>query len=292
MAALVEQAKADWLEASTYYELNEGIVAGVPSLAFYDIWLDAGPPAADAPDEALKWQLVLADGRVLDSPGNFFHNLAEPALFGTVDEYVGLQVDLDDDGALELGEVLPDAQVLLATAQGLDQATAQLLAAVDAWQPTVKDAFGALVVMTPTMNEYFEQWKLSAFVAGSEQFEETAFVGVSRLFDIKGILNGLNFTYKNISPLAAKADPKLDTQIKSGYEELVGYVGDLYENEQSGKVFTPEEADLFGTEAQDKATALAGQVSQAAALVGVELTEEEPAIPANPIVITAKATGP
>jgi len=289
LAALVEQAKANWLEASTYYELDEGIVAGVPSLAFYDIWIDAGPPAADAPDEALEWQLVLADGRTLDSPGNFFHNLAEPALFGTVDEYVGLEVDLDGNGAVELGEVLPDAEILLATAQGLDQAAGQMLAAIEAWEPTLEDTFGALITMTPTMNEYFEQWKFSAFVAGSDSFQETAFVGVSRLFDINGILNGLNFAYENISPVVAQADTSLDTQIESGYENLVGYVDDLYQREQDGQQFSPEEADLFGTEAQDKATALAGQVAQAAALAGVELSEEEPVIPDGPIIIEAVA---
>ena len=48
--ALVVQARDLWLEASTYYELDEGIVAGVPSLAHYDVWIDAGPPAAEAPD--------------------------------------------------------------------------------------------------------------------------------------------------------------------------------------------------------------------------------------------------
>ena len=54
------------------------------------------------------------------------------------------------------------------------------LAAIDAWEPTLEDAFMALVTMIPTMNEYFEQWKLSAFIQGDE-FQETAFVAVSRL---------------------------------------------------------------------------------------------------------------
>ena len=34
-APLVADAKAAWLLASTHYELDEGIIAGVPSLAFY-----------------------------------------------------------------------------------------------------------------------------------------------------------------------------------------------------------------------------------------------------------------
>lgn len=288
MAELLATAKEQWIEASTHYELDEGIVAGVPALAFYDIWLDAGPSAADAPDEALEWQLILADGRSLDSPGNFFHNLTEPVLYGTNEEFVALKTDLDGDGQVELGEVLPDAEVLLGSAQGLDQAAGQMLAAVEAWEPSLKDTFGALVIMTPTMNEYFEQWKLSAFVSG-ENFEEVSFVALSRLFDINGILSGLNVAYGNISPVVAAANADRDIQIKTGYEELARYVGDLYEQEQSGKVFTPEEADLFGTEAQDKATALAGQVAQAAALVGLELSEEDPVIPTSPIVIEAVA---
>jgi hypothetical protein len=287
-AELLAMAKEQWIEASTHYELGEGIVAGVPSLAFYDVWIDAGPPAAEAPDEALEWQLVLADGRTLDSPGNFYHNLTEPALYGTAEEFTGLKADLDGDGQVELGEALPDAELLLGAAQGLDQAAGQMLAAVEAWEPSLKDTFGALTIMTPTMNEYFEQWKLSAFIAGQDA-EEASFVALSRLFDINGILNGLNVAYDNVSPVVAEADPELDAQISRGYEELVGYVGDLYQQEKEGKIFSAEEADLFGSEAQAKATALAGQVAQAAALVGVELTEEEPAMPAGPIVIEAVA---
>ncbi|MEM7346950.1 MAG: hypothetical protein AAF485_22145, partial [Chloroflexota bacterium] len=289
-AELLADAKAQWLEASTFYELDEGIVAGVPSLAFYDIWIDAGPPASDDPEEALEWQLVLANGETLESPGNFFHNLAEPALFGTNDDLVALKVDLDGDGEVSLGEAMPDAEILLATAQGLDQATGDMVAAVSAWEPTLEETFGALVTMTPTMNEYFEQWKLSAFI--SEDFEESAFVGVSRLFDINGILTGLNFAYGNISAVVAEADSELDAQITSNYTDLVGYVGDLYSQEQGGTVFTAEEADLFGTEAQDKATALAGQVSQAAALVDITLSEEDPTIPDGPIIIEAVAPAP
>jgi hypothetical protein len=288
IAELLATAKEQWIEASTHYELDEGIVAGVPSLAFYDIWIDAGPPAAEAPDEALEWQLVLADGRTLDSPGNFYHNLTEPALYGTTEEFAGLQADLDGDGQVELGEALPDAEVLLGAAQGLDQAAGQMLAAVEAWEPSLKDTFGALTTMTPTMNEYFEQWKLSAFIAGQTS-EEASFVALSRLFDINGILNGLDVAYDNVSPVVAGADPELDAQISRGYEELVGYVGDLYQQEQEGKIFSAEEADLFGSEAQAKATALAGQVAQAAALVGIELSEEDPTIPGGPIVIEAVA---
>ncbi len=136
----------------------------------------------------------------------------------------------------------------------------------------MSDAFTALVVMIPTMSEYFEQWKLSSFVAGQRSTEQ-AFIGTSRLFDINGILNGLDFTYQNIAPVVQTADPDLHNQITAGFADLRGYVGNLYEQEQGGTVFTAEQADLFGTEAQNLATALAGQVSQAAALLNIEVAE-------------------
>lgn len=271
LTQLVADAKAQWVTASTHYELDEGIIAGVPSLAFYDVWIDAGPSAEEDPAEAYEWTLELADGRALPSPGNFFHSLLEPIIWGTRADFVGLPADLDADGAVELGEALPEANVLLAAAQGLDGATGEMIAAVEAWQPSLSDAFTALVVMIPTMNEYFEQWKLSAFVA--EQAEETAFVGVSRLFDINGILAGLDFTYGNMATLVQSADPALHAQISDGFADLRGYVGDLHTQEQGGTRFTAAQADLFGGEAQAKATALAGQVSQAAALLNVTIAE-------------------
>ena len=47
----------------------------------------------------------------------------------------------------------------------------------------------------------------------------------------------------------------------------------LRDREQAGKRFAPEQADTLGTEAQERATAIAGQVSQAAAQLGVEIEQ-------------------
>lgn len=272
LARLVADVKTAWLVASQHYELDEGIIAGVPQLADYDVWIDAGPSATEDPDNAYVWTLELPDGRTLDSPGNFFHSLLEPAIWGTNPDFTGLLVDLDSNGTVELGEALPDAALLLGAAQGLDDATQQMIDAVSTWEPTLSDAFTALVVMIPTMNEYFEQWQLSTYVAGNKT-EEVAFVGFSRLFDITGILNGLDVTYDNVSVLVAATDADLHAQIVDGFQDLRSYVDDLYTQEQDGVVFTAAEADLFGTAAQEKATALAGQVSQAAALLKVTIEE-------------------
>jgi len=213
-------------------------------------------------------------------------------LYGTVDEYIGLPVDLNSDGSIGVGEALPEAEILLASAQGLDIATVQMQDAINAWEPTLEDAFMAMVTMTPTMNEYFEQWKLSAFIAGND-FEQTGFIAVSRLFDITGILNGLDLTYDKVRPVVGNVDPELDAQIDAAYADLVTYVNDLYEKEKAGTVFSPEEADAFGTEAQDKATAIAALVAQAAQKANIALDlEAEGWSPDAPPAIEAIAPAP
>ncbi|MFN2201078.1 MAG: EfeM/EfeO family lipoprotein [Caldilineaceae bacterium] len=269
-ADLIDAAKQQWLAASAEYELNEGIVAGVPALAYYDVWIDAGPPASEAADEALEWELILPNGEVLQSPGNFFHNLLEPTLWGTHPDFTGLLVDLDGDGEIRTGEALPDADVLLASAQGIDDATAQMNAAIEAWDPTLEDAFTALVIMVPTMNEYFEQWKDSAYVAGTQSDEES-FVAVSRLFDINGILNGLSVAYDSIAPQVVAYDEDQHAQIRADFDRLIAYVDDLYSQELAGVRFSGEEADLFGSEAQDLASSLAALIAQTASELDVEL---------------------
>ena len=50
-------------------------------------------------------------------------------------------------------------------------------------------------------------------------------------------------------------------------------MADVYKQEQDGKTFTPEEADTLGGEAQSRATSIAGQVSQVAARLNVEIDE-------------------
>lgn len=270
---IIERARSKWFDASLYYELDEGIVAGTPSLARFDVLIDAGPAAADDPEGALEWTLMLPDGTELDSPGNLFHSLSEPALYGTVDEYVGARVDLNGDGEVEPTEVLPEANFLLGVAQRLHEETLNLVAAIDEWEPTLEDAFTAQVVMIPTMSEYFGQWKESAFVAGDDA-TQVGFVATSRLFDITNILNGLRVSYENVSPLIEEQNPDLNAQIEAGFDDLQAYTNDLYAEEQAGIIFVAEEVDLLGTEAQERAEALAALVAQAADELGVEVAIE------------------
>lgn len=270
--AIIEALREEWFNASLYYELNEGIVAGTPALEHFDVLLDAGPSAEDDPEEALEWTLVLPDGTELESPGNIFHSLAEPALWGTNPDFVALEVELETaDG--DVITALPDANLILAIAQRLDEETANLITAVDEWDPTLDDAFHALVVMIPTMNEYFGQWKDSVFVAGDEA-TETAFIGTSRLFDIVNILSGLVVTYDVVSPVVVDVNADLDAQILDGFIDLQTFVDGVYTDEQDGVVFDAEEADFLGEEAQSRAETLAALCAQAAEELGLELELE------------------
>src|SRR6185312_6444719 len=92
VASLVKDMQATYIAANPAYEEMEGVVAGVPSLADYDVIIDA----------------------------------------------------------------VPDADFLLAATRDFAANAKDLDAAAKAWDPTAQDAFTALVVMTPTMSEYFE----------------------------------------------------------------------------------------------------------------------------------------
>ena len=99
------------------------------------------------------------------------------------------------------------------------------------------------------------------------------FIANSRLLDVLGILGGLDVTYDRVAPLIAANDPALESQIRGELEDLIAFVQDLYDRENAGTRFTPEQADQFGSELQSRATALAGEIAQAAALLTIPIAE-------------------
>ena len=70
-----------------------------------------------------------------------------------------------------------------------------------------------------------------------------------------------------------EVDPEQAEQTGRELSDLRAFVEDLYSREQGGERFEPEQAEVLGTEAQDRATAIAGQVSQAAAELGVTIEQ-------------------
>jgi hypothetical protein len=269
---LVQTAREQWTIASPLYEQMEGIVAGVPSLAQFDVNLDAGASKAEGGDGVVEFDIKLPDGRVLEKPGNLF-GVSESALWGTFDEFKAKgDFDFNADGKVEFGESLPDANVLKGTVDLLNDYASQLDSAAQAWTPTESDAFQSLVTMIPTMSEYFESWKSSRFVSGDASTQRD-FVAISRLADIQDILSSLQVVHQNVSPLIASKNAGEDTAIGKGLGDLKSFVADVYAKEKAGKKFSAEEADLLGKEAQDRATAVTGKVAQVAAQLGIKVTE-------------------
>lgn len=256
LLALVRRAKAHWVTANDEYEQAEALLVGEPSLARRHALIDASASFAENPDQALDWMLTLPDGRTLERPGNLFHHLTEPALWGSVDSFVGFPADRG-------GDVLPEADVLLASTTALDVAVRSARVELDGWNPGVQSAFTSLTTMVPTLADFFEQWKRSAFVAG-EAGALSSFVAVSRLKDAAGMLNGLDVIYRAVAPAVEVASRTADTEIGRQLVDLTSYVTSIVAQESAGTVFTALEADVLGREAQRMATDLGHQLNEVA----------------------------
>jgi hypothetical protein len=270
---LLEESQTAFRKANPDYEQMEGIVAGVVRLSKYDVILDAGSSAAEDPESAVPFDLKMANGKVLRKPGNFFF-LLETSLWGTNEDFVakGVKPDLDGDGRVEFGEALPDANFYVAASRDMKKYADELNEKAQDFEPTESDALSALVIMVPTMSEYFEAWKNSRFVAGAKAKEE-GFVAASRLQDITDILGGLVLTYDGMEPVVRKADPQQATQTGESLKALHEMAAELRDKERAGRRFTPEEADTLGGRAQDQAEAIAGQITQAAAKLDIKIEE-------------------
>ncbi len=181
-----------------------------------------------------------------------------------------MEPDLDGDGETAFGEAVPDADKVFAFTRDFAAQAKALDEAANAWEPERADALQALVTMTPTMSEYFGQWKNSRFIAGAKA-DEQSFAASSRLQDIEDILTGLVLIYENVEPAIAEADAAQAEQTGRDLAGLRDFAADLNEREQAGTKFDAEQADTLGAEAQSRAEAIAGQVSQAAAQLGIEL---------------------
>lgn len=272
VAEILAESKDAFVTANPAYEEMEGIVAGVPRLAQYDVDIDAGSDAS-TPEDAVSFSLTTPSGKQLKQPGNLFF-LTETALYGTNPELQakGAEPDVDGDGKVEFGEGLPDADTYKATLDEFEQQAKSLDADAQEFEPTPSDALTSIVVMTPTMSEYFEAWKNSRFIAG-EGAEELGFVATSRLSDIADILGGILVTYDGIEPMIAEENPQQAKQTREELKSLVDFASELRDREAGGEKFTAKQADALGAQAQAQAEAIAGQVTQAAKQLGVELQE-------------------
>ena len=271
----LSDARTAFIAANPQYEQMEGIVAGVPSLSVYDVILDAGTPGTDTSGDAVPFDLTLPDGRVLPKPGNLFE-VTEATLWGTDPTYIiaDIHPDFNGNGQVDLGDSLPDAKVLKGASDAFVKYTADLATAAQQWQPTEAEAFGALIANVPTFSTFMESWKNSRLVQGS-QSTERGFVATSRLSDLSDNILSWQKIYAGLSPAVSKVAPDVDSQITNDLANLQTYVSNLYTQEsKESKHFTPEEIDILNAEGQERATAIAGQITQVAAQLGVEIDNE------------------
>jgi len=271
VAEILATSKDAFVKANPSYEEMEGVVAGVPRLAQYDVDIDAGSDASD-PESAVSFTLETPQGETLKQPGNLFF-LTETALYGTNEDLLAdTKQDADGDGKVEFGEGIPDADTYVATMREFKEMSESLDADAQEFEATPSDALTAITVMTPTMSEYFEAWKNSAFIAGSDASEQ-GFVATSRLSDIADILEGIVFMYDEMEPTITEEDPQQAAQTQQQLDDLLAFVEDIRDREADGEKFTGEQADALGSEAQARAEEIAGQVTQAANRLGIELQD-------------------
>ncbi len=263
------QARAGWTKASPVYESVEGIVAGVESLAEFDVILDAGASKAEGGDAIVPFDLKLPNGETLEKPGNLF-GINESALWGTFAAFSS-RVKFDvDGGGIGFGDHLPDANVLKAAADLMDGETARLIAAAKTWQPSLDDVFGAMVANVPTVGPVFlERWKNSRFVVGAKSTRRD-FVVISSLSDLVGNIGSWQQLYKSVAGKVKAKNSALDGQISADLEALRVWAQRLVLQEHK-RAFTPEQAAMIFREGDNRATNITGRISQAAALVGVKV---------------------
>src|SRR5262249_12679477 len=134
-AAAVKKLQDDHIKANPSYEEMEGVVAGVPELADFDVILDAGGDKSD-PENAVPFSPETPAEKKWEQPGNFFA-VIETSAFGTEPKFAakGVEPDLDGDGKVTFPEALPDADFFVTAARDMASNAAELDAAARKWSP-------------------------------------------------------------------------------------------------------------------------------------------------------------
>lgn len=262
--AAVEQTRAAWRDASPRYEQIEGFFAGQDPFDRLDLIIDAANPGTEG---GVDHDVKLPNGTVLKRPGALF-NLTESALWGLNPRYTALKVNL---GARDgLGNALPDANVLKGGVDALHAVVGQLRQTARTWQPSTAYVFSTLTANVPTTQDFLEVWRGSRFVTGGAS-QSQEFAAISRLNDLRDNIGSWQVIYAGVSPQVRGKNAALDAQVQGGLKDLRTYVERLITREQRQR-FTPEQALMLQQEAQDRATAIAGPLTQAAALLGVKVS--------------------
>ena len=240
------------------YETIEGIVAGVPTLADYDIYLDAGVPASEGPEDVAPVVLDIGNGKKIDKQGALFTYIIEPMLWGGDERWV-----TPVDGGKKL---LPRPEILVAAAKNANENLNKLLADAKAWKASVADCFGAMIVMTPTLSDYFEDWKESRY----SKEKSGRFQAVSRVSDMRGIMGSCQVMFEAVEGQVAEKDKSLAKSVDLGFKGIMSFLDTIEKREKQGEI-KGAEIDELATQAKEKTDKLVPQIEQSAAVVGVKV---------------------
>ena len=258
MEKLVAKLQDDYKAMDSFgYETVEGIVAGVPSLADYDIYLDAGVPASEGP-EGVAPVVLLVNGEKIDKQGSLFTYIIEPMLWSGDKRWV---VSVDSGK-----KSLPRPEVLSAAAKDVNKKLGELLADAKSWNASISDCFGAMVVMTPTLSDYFEDWKESRY----SKEKSGRFQAVSRVSDMRGIMGSCQVMYEAVEKKVAEKDKSLARSIDSGFKGIMSFLDKIDAREKEGEI-KGAEIDELATQAKEKTDKLVPQIQQSAAVIGVKV---------------------
>ena len=259
MEQLVKKMQDNYKAMDSFgYETIEGIVAGVPTLADYDIYLDAGVPASEGPEDVAQVVLGLGNGQKIDKEGALFTYIIEPMLWGGDERWV-----TPVDGGKK---VLPRPEVLAAAAKDVNKKLGELLADAKAWNASVGDCFGAMIVMTPTLSDYFEDWKESRYA----KEKSGRFQAVSRVSDMRGIMGSCQVTDEAVEGQVAEKDKSLAKSVDAGFKGIMSFLDKIEKREKQGEI-KGAEIDELATQAKEKTDKLVPQIEQSAAVVGVKV---------------------
>ena len=167
-ADLARGRRASGSTGNPYYEHVEGVVAGTPSLAVYDVILDAGSSAAEDPGERRAVRPAAPERQGAAEAGQPL----QPHRGHALGHAAGVRRRARPTSTATEGA--SSARCCPTRTPSRPRPTRSRSTPASSTAPRARgsrrpsDAFTAVVVMVPTMSEYFGQWKTSRFVLGDQ----------------------------------------------------------------------------------------------------------------------------
>ena len=202
--------------------------------------------------------LDLGNGKKIEKQGALFTYIIEPMLWGGDERWV-----TPVDGGKKL---LPRPEILVAAAKDANEKLSKLLADSQAWNASVSDCFGAMIVMTPTLSDYFEDWKESRY----SKEKSGRFQAVSRVSDMRGIMGSCQVMFEAVEGQVAEKDKSLAKSVDLGFKGIMSFLDTIEKREKQGEI-KGAEIDELATQAKEKTDKLVPQIEQSAAVVGVKV---------------------